>query len=201
MVAIMYLPHQEDLTPASVSSHQVNIQCLHSIRYPPPEAAVSQPEVQEAKVSKLKMASELEDILNKVDNVMGKMIINPVDDIVDMFMRLSNVEDEAMVCKFSFNRMKDETDATLKQKVNGKISKMEDDLKAYQLDMNARMSAFQQPGHEDTEMYTKRMLEKYRLIKNKNRNVPERMTELSNPEDDNLVEGQANHGAAFRKLY
>jgi hypothetical protein len=100
MVAICYPFHQEHLSPASVSSHQVDIQSFHSIRYPPLEAAVSRPEVQEAKVSKLQMASEVEveDILDKVDNVMGKMIINPVDDIVDMFMRLRNVKDDALDC-------------------------------------------------------------------------------------------------------
>ena len=170
MVAICYPFHQEHLSPASVSSHQVDIQSFHSIRYPPPEAAVSQPEVQEAKVSKLKMASELEDILNKVDNVMGKMIINPVDDNVDMFMRLSNVKDDALACTMHHARWVYEYEdemheslyfqvyATLSQKVDGKISKMLADLKAYQLDMETKMSAFQQPRDEDTDIYNKRMM-------------------------------------------
>ena len=155
MVAIAYsLSHQEDLTPASVSSHQVNIQCLHSIRYPPPEAAVSQPEVQEAKVSKLKMASELEDILNKVDNVMGKMIINPVDDNVDMFMRLSNVKDDALAYKLHHMtwvyRYEDEMHESLYFQVYSTLKQV------YQLDMDAKMSAFQQPRDEDTDIYNKR---------------------------------------------
>ena len=157
MVAICYPFHQEDVTPASVSTHQVDIQCFHF--NPPSEAAVSQPEVQEAKVSKLKMATEAEDILDKVDNIMGKMIINPTDDLVDIFLRLSNVEDDEMACKlhhWSFEQMhKDEIDATMKLQMDGKISKMKADLEAYQLDMNAKMSAFQLPRDEDTDIYTK----------------------------------------------
>ena len=69
MVAIAYLPCQVDLTPASVSSHQVDIQCFHF--NPPSEAAVSQPEVQDAKISKLQMAPEAEDILDKVDSTIA----------------------------------------------------------------------------------------------------------------------------------
>jgi hypothetical protein len=57
MVAICYPFHQDDVTPDSVSSHQVDTQCLHSIRYPPPQATVSQPKVQDAKASKLKMST------------------------------------------------------------------------------------------------------------------------------------------------
>ena len=34
--------------------------------------------------------------MEEMDSIMGKMIINPVDDIVDMFMRLSNVEEDAL---------------------------------------------------------------------------------------------------------
>ena len=41
MVAISYLPCQVDLTPASVSSHQVDIQSFHF--NPPSEAAISKP--------------------------------------------------------------------------------------------------------------------------------------------------------------
>jgi hypothetical protein len=54
-----------------VSSHQVDIQCFHFNL--PSEAAVSQPEVQEDKVSKLQMDSEVEGILEKVDNVIGDL--------------------------------------------------------------------------------------------------------------------------------
>ena len=82
MVAIGY---QEHLPPASVSSHQVDIQCFHF--NPPSEAAVSQPEVQETKVSKLKMATEAEDILDKVDHIMGEMRTNPVADIKEEFLK------------------------------------------------------------------------------------------------------------------
>ena len=57
MVAICYPFHQEHLTPASVSSHQVDIQSFHSIRYPPAVAAVSQPKVQDSKASKPEMAA------------------------------------------------------------------------------------------------------------------------------------------------
>ena len=74
MVAICYPFHQEHLAPASVSSHQVDIQCFH---FNPPEATASQPEVQEAEVSKLQMAYQVEDIVREVDSIMGKMIINP----------------------------------------------------------------------------------------------------------------------------
>ena len=200
MVAICYPFHQEHLTPANVSSHQVDIQCLRSIKYPPPEAAVSQPEVQEAKVSKLQMASEVEDIVREVDSIMGRMITNPVDDIVDLFMTLCNVEDDALTCKShhrSFERMyKDEIDATLKKKMDGEISKMMADLNTYQLDMIAKMSTVQPPRDEDSETYNKRVLEKYRHIKNKKQNIPEKGPEESNPEVDNLVEGQASHGVA-----
>jgi hypothetical protein len=178
----------------------VDIQSLHSIRYPPPEAAVSQPEVQEAKVSKLKMTSEVEGILDKVDNVMGKMI-DPADDNVDMFIRLSNVKDDALASILCFNLLvyeyEDEIDATQQQKLEGKISKMLANLEAYKLDMNAKMSALQQPRDKDPDIYNKRMFEKCRLFMNKNRNVvPEEKPEESIPEVDDLAEGQASHGAA-----
>jgi hypothetical protein len=53
MVAICYPFHQEHLAPSPASSHQVNLQCFH----PTPQAAVSQPKVQDAKASKLKMST------------------------------------------------------------------------------------------------------------------------------------------------
>ena len=42
------------------------------------------------------MASEAEDLLEVVDGIMGRMSINPVADVVDMFMRLINVKDDAV---------------------------------------------------------------------------------------------------------
>jgi hypothetical protein len=38
-------------------------------------------------------------------------------------------------------------------KLDGKISKMLANLEAYKLDMNAKMSTFQQPRDEDTDIY------------------------------------------------
>ena len=75
--------------------------------------------------------------------------------------------------------------ATLKQKVDGKISKMLADLKAYQLDMNAKMIAFQQPRDDDTEIYNKWMLEKYRHIKGTKTQVP--MKEKLEMKNENSV--------------
>ena len=53
MVVICSPFHQEHLAPSPASSHQVNLQCFH----PTPQAAVSQPKVQDAKASKLKMST------------------------------------------------------------------------------------------------------------------------------------------------
>jgi hypothetical protein len=134
MVAIGY---QEHLPPASVSSHQVDIQCFHL--NPPSETAVSHPEVQEAKVSKMQMASEVEDIVREVDSIMGKMIINPVDDIVDLFMRLCNLEEDVKACSKQYygwlDKYEDEIDYSLYFQVYHKFSKMEDDYEVYNKEM------------------------------------------------------------------
>ena len=81
MVAIAYLPCQVDLTPASVSSYQV-YSPEEIIRYPLPDAEIAAL-VQKAKVSKLQLACEAEDILYKVDSIMGEMRTNPVVDSVE----------------------------------------------------------------------------------------------------------------------
>jgi hypothetical protein len=73
-----------------VTSNQVDTKCLHSIRYPLLEAEFSTT-VQKAKVSKLQMASDAEDILDKVDSIMGEMRTNPVADIEEEFLE-NNLE-------------------------------------------------------------------------------------------------------------
>ena len=152
MVAICYPFHQEHLSPASISSHQVDIQSFHSITYPPPEAAVSKPEAQEAKVSKLQMASEAEDILDKVDSIMGEMRTNPVADIEEELlennlMRLDTLMNDVRACLKQFigwnRRYKEEEDATLKLQVDVEVSKMEAYFKTFKLEMVAKKRAFQ----------------------------------------------------------
>ena len=85
------------------------------------------------------MASEVEDLLGEVDRVMGRMVINPADDVVDMFFRHGNVEDGALVCITCHiqweSDYENKMDATLKQKVVGKISMMRAGIEAYQLDV------------------------------------------------------------------
>ena len=85
------------------------------------------------------MASEVEDLLGEVDRVMGRMVINPADDVVDMFFRQGNVEDGALVCITRHiqweSDYENKMDATLKQKVVGKISKIRAGIEAYQLDV------------------------------------------------------------------
>jgi hypothetical protein len=149
MVAICYPFHQEHLTPASVSSHQVDIQCFHF--NPPSEAAVNQPEVKEAKVSKLKMAPEVEDILDKVDSIMVTMNLNPVTDIEDEFLgnillKVKDMDSDAQACRKMFRSWKriyaKEADATLKQQLEVEVNNMKADFQIYIRDLAAKMKIY-----------------------------------------------------------
>ena len=75
MVAICYPFHQEHLSPAPMSSNQVNLQCFHS--HLPHQADISLPEVQNAKTrvdQKLKMDWDAGKNQRLVDNVKEKEI-------------------------------------------------------------------------------------------------------------------------------
>ena len=138
----------------------------------------------EAKVSKLKMATEAEDILDKVDNIMENMRTYPVADIKEEFLenillagwlvRLDSLMNDVRQFYWWFDKYDTKMDKSLKFQVYHKTSKME----------------------EDYEVYSKKMLEKHRLFKNKNQNVQEKKPEESNSEVDDLAEGQASHEAA-----
>ena len=136
----MYLPHQEDLTPASVSSHQVDIKCVHSIRYPTPEAAVSEPEVKEAMARKLQMTSEAEYVLLRVDCLMDRLELVPVSDIPDVVLedsliRLESMMKNAETCQRLYmawkRKYKYESNAALKKQVEDEVTKMETDFMNY----------------------------------------------------------------------
>jgi hypothetical protein len=176
--------YQEEWAPASVTSYQVcsQPQCFHYCRCPLPDAEIAAL-VQKAKVSKLQLACEAEDILYKVDRIMGEMRTNPVivtveESLENNCKRLSKLEDDVKACSKQYcgwlDKYEDEMDYPLYFQVYHKFSKMEDDY----------------------DVYNKEMLEKHRLIKNKNQNVPEMKPEGSNSEDDDLAEGQASLEAA-----
>ena len=133
MVAIMY---QEELAPASVSSYQVcsQPQCFHYCRCPLPDAEIAAL-VQKAKVSKLQLACEGEDILYKVDRIMGEMRTNPVvvtveESLENNCKRLSKLEDDVKACSKQYYGWLDkawaeELDEPLYFQVYQKFSKME----------------------------------------------------------------------------
>jgi hypothetical protein len=148
----MYLPHQEDLTPASVSSHQVDIKCVHSIRYPTPEAAVSEPEVKEAMARKLQMTSEAEYVLLRVDCLMDRLELVPVSDIPDVVLedsliRLEGMAKDAQACLQLFMTWKEtyktEMDANLKQQVEDEVARLIASFKDYELGITDRKKALQ----------------------------------------------------------
>ena len=66
---------------------------------------------------------------------MGKMRINPVADMMEKFLRLNSLEDDAVAClgcSFGWeSRYEDKMDASLKQGEDKRISKMRTDLEAY----------------------------------------------------------------------
>ena len=148
----MYLPHQEDLTPASVSSRQVYIKCVHSIRYPTPEAAVSEPEVKEAMARKLQMTSEAEYVLLRVDCLMDRLELVPVSDIPDVVLedsliRLEGMAKDAQACLQLFMTWKEtyktEMDANLKQQVEDEVARLIASFKDYELGITDRKKALQ----------------------------------------------------------
>ena len=86
------------------------------------------------------IASEADNHLGEVFNVMGEMRTYPVADIPEEFlednlMRLDSLGNDMKTCLRQLmiweERYEDEMDSTLKQKVDGKVSTMEADFKAY----------------------------------------------------------------------
>ena len=86
------------------------------------------------------IASEADNHLGEVFNVMGEMRTYPVADIPEEFlednlMRLESLGNDMKTCLRQLmiweERYEDEMDSTLKQKVDGKVSTMEADFKAY----------------------------------------------------------------------
>jgi hypothetical protein len=127
-----------DLTPASVSSYQV-YSPEEIIRYPLPDAEIAAL-VQKAKVSKLQLACKAEDILYKVDSIMGEMRTNSVvvtveESLENNCKRLSNLEEDVKACSKQYygwlDKYEDEMDYSLYFQVYYKFSKMEDDHKVY----------------------------------------------------------------------
>jgi hypothetical protein len=128
----------------------VDIQCFHF--NPPSEAAVNQPEAQEAKVSKLKMAHEAENILDKVDGIMVMMDLYPVPDIEDEFLenillKVKVMDSDAQACRKLFRSWKrmyaKEAGAALKQQLEVKVNNMRADFQIYRSDMAAKVKIFQ----------------------------------------------------------
>ena len=96
------------------------------------------------------MASEADNLLGEVFNIIGEMRTNPVVDIMEEFlendlMRLDSLKNDARACLKQLmvceKRYKDEMDATFKAQVDGDVSKMEADFNAYKLGMDAKKKA------------------------------------------------------------
>ena len=150
MVAICYPFQQEHLTPVSVSSHQVDIQCFHF--NPPSEAAVSEPEVKEAMARKLQMPSEAEYVLLRVDCLMDRLELIPVSDIPDLVLedcliRFEGMAKDAQACLQLFMTWKEtyktEMDANLKQQVEDEVARLIASFKDYELGITDRKKALQ----------------------------------------------------------
>ena len=86
------------------------------------------------------IASEADNHLGEVFNVMGEMRTYPVADIPEEFlednlMRLDSLGNDMKTCLRQLmiweERYEDEMYSTLKQKEDGKVSTMEADFKAY----------------------------------------------------------------------
>ena len=81
------------------------------------------------------IASEADNHLGEVFNVMGEMRTYPVADIPEEFLEDNLMRLDMKTCLRPLmiweERYEDEMDSTLKQKVDGKVSTMEADFKAY----------------------------------------------------------------------